>query len=135
MIKPIIDSMKVTPAGGSSIGNPTQPTRLQVSTSTVARNSSEPQNPESIFEPRESRHTDTSSSSTHRIPAPEIFQAKDVKEDIKTIKEAYRDQRNERQVTVVLNDLENLIIKGKKVTIKDDYMNCLGKFHNIKSKH
>lgn len=131
MIKPIIDSMTVTPAGGSSVVNRTQTTTTQASTSTATRSTSGPQNPESIFEPRESCHTALANSSSNeaRIPAPEIFQAKDVKKDIKIIKEAYKDHSNEGNVNTVLNNMENLIIKGKKVTIKEDNMSCLGRLH------
>lgn len=129
MIKPIIDSMTVTPAGGSAVRGRSQATP-QASNPSSTKTTTGPHNPESIFEPRDSQHAASTSTSHIRIPGPLIFQAKDVKQDVKTIRDAFKGHKDERRVSVVLNEMENLIIKGKKVTIKDDYVSCLGRYQN-----
>ncbi|KAK3734549.1 hypothetical protein QZH41_010396 [Actinostola sp. cb2023] len=139
MIKPIIDSMTVTPAGGSSVGGPTQDTRSKQATSPNTQNpssakSSGAHNPESIFEPRENHNSTSSASSTSelKIPAPMYFQAKDVKQDIIAIREALKGNKEERRVAVILNNVETLIMKGKKVTISDDHISCIENiFHKL----
>lgn len=131
MIKPIIESMTVTPGGGSTVSSggtkgSTQAANQKTGSSSAGTSSK--MNPESIFEPRESKQSASSGTSTKqsKIPSPVYFQAKDVQQDIKIIKEAFQGCKQERRYVVVLGDMEKLLMKGKSVTIRDDYMHCIG---------
>lgn len=119
MIKPIVDSMRVSPAGGSTVSDPELPSSSSTShprpnPSTTDSKAQKPGNPESIFEPRSTNDTTQQQKSTNP-PAPVIHKVEDVTKILEALKIDLGEDRTTLESS--LDDIESLLLKKKEVKI------------------
>ncbi|XP_031571361.1 uncharacterized protein LOC116305562 [Actinia tenebrosa] len=125
MIKPIVDSMRVTPAGGSTVDDSghvssSSSSHPRPNPSSKAKESS---NPESIFEPRSDQHQP--STNHESLPVPVVHNVEDVTKILEALQSDLGEDRTELESC--LDDIESLLLKKKEVVISEEFVSSIEK--------
>ncbi|XP_032221595.1 uncharacterized protein LOC5520679 isoform X2 [Nematostella vectensis] len=127
MIKPLVDSMRVTPAGGTSFGGNERATPSamhqshRIASSGNSSKQQEKQNPESIFEPRESvpRQSQVPGAMELLPPPPAVFNVNEVETSFEELKSGLMSSGNSDMSS--LEELKECVTK-KPSTVTDKHV-------------